>query len=599
MPSHALPNALPHAHLDPLLAALLQRPLAQQPQRHDVLAITALLAAGYVAIALFQHTAPVQRLIRLGGDWPAAVVPRLLAIVTFVAGALLLFSGATPAIAGRLAWLDAWIPLPIIEISHVLDTLTGVALLILARGVERRLDAAYHATLVMLVAGIFLSLLRALDIEQAATLALILVLFVPSRKYFYRRSSLIEERFTTSWIAAILLVVLGSIALGFASYENAHLSTEVLFRFRHHAQFARFLRASIVVLAALVGFAALRLFRPARAVIPVPTTGDVEAARAIAATYPEASAQLAFLGDKYLLFDETRTAFVMYGVSGRSWVALGDPVGPTTAAPGLIRDFIAMVDRNGGWPVFYKIAPTLLYLYLDHGLSVVKLGEEARVHLTDFSLEGPTRRNLRRVWRKMVDDGCTFEMVMPDALEPLIPELRAVSDEWLQQKQAREKGFSLGFFSEEYVRHYPCAIVRREGRIVAFANAWIGGEHEEVEADLMRYTADAPPGIMRYTLIEMMLWAKRENFRWFNLGMASLSGLTVHSRSPAWNQIAVAVRGAGERFYNFQGIREFKQWFYPEWDPRFLASPGGAARPLVLAGVAALIGGGLQGVVKK
>jgi phosphatidylglycerol lysyltransferase len=569
------------------------------PQRHDVLAFTALLAVGYVAIALFQHTTPVQRLVRLGGDWPAAVVPRLLAIVTFVAGALLLFSGATPALATRLTWLDAWIPLPIIEISHVLDNLAGVALLILARGVERRLDAAYHATVAMLVAGVFLSLLRALDIEQAITLALILVLFVPSRKYFYRRSSLVEERFTARWIAAILLVVLGSIALGFLSYENARLSTDVLFRFRHHAQFARFFRASIVVLATLVVLAALRLFRPARAVLPPPPESDVDAARAIAAGFPEASAQLAFLGDKHLLLNEARTAFIMYGVSGRSWVALGDPVGPAAAAPALIRDFIAQVDRNGGWPVFYKIAPTLLYLYLEHGLSVVKLGEEARVPLADFSLEGPTRRNLRRVWRKMVDDGCTFEMVMPDALPPIIPELRAVSDEWLVQKQAREKGFSLGFFDEEYVRHYPCAVVRREGRIVAFSNLWIGGEHEEVEADLMRYTADAPPGVMRYTLIEMMLWAKRERFRWFNLGMASLSGLTVHARSPAWNQIAVAVRGAGERFYNFQGIREFKQWFYPEWEPRFLASPGGAARPLVLAGVAALIAGGLQGVVKK
>jgi phosphatidylglycerol lysyltransferase len=595
VPPHAPPIALPHA----LIAAWQRRPPVEPPQQHDVLAITALLAAGYVALALFRHTAPVQRLIRLGGDWPAAVVPRLLAIVTFVAGALLLFSGATPALAGRLAWLDAWIPLPIIEISHVLDNLAGVALLVLARGVERRLDAAYHATLVMLVAGIFFSLLRALDIEQAATLALILVVFVPSRKYFYRRSSLIEERFTTSWIAAILLVVLGSIALGFVSYANAHLSTEVLFRFRHHAQFARFLRASIVVLAATVVLAGLRLFRPARPVIAAPTAADIETARAIAATYPEASAQLAFLGDKYFLFDEARTAFVMFGVSGRSWVALGDPIGPTSAAAPLIRDFIRMVDRSGGWPVFYKVAPTLLYLYLDNGLSVVKLGEEARVNLTDFSLEGPTRRNLRRVWRKMVDDGCTFEMVMPGALEPLIPELRAVSDEWLQQKQAREKGFSLGFFSEEYVRHYPCAIVRRNGRIVAFANAWIGGHHEEVEADLMRYTADAPPGIMRYALIEMMLWAKGEGYRWFNLGMASLSGLSVHARSPIWNQIAVAVRGAGERFYNFQGIREFKQWFYPEWEPRFLASPGGAARPLVLAGVAGLIGGGLQGVVKK
>lgn len=579
-------------------AAPFQVPL-QLPQHHYVLAFTTALAVGYVGIALFKHTAPVQRLIRLGGDWPAAVVPRFLAIVTFLAGALLLFSGATPAVASKLEWLDAWIPLPIVELSHFLDNLAGVTLLILARGVERRLDAAYHLTIAMLVTGILLSILRALDIEQAVVLALMLVTFIPSRKYFYRRSSLIEERFSAQWISAILLVVFGSIALGIVSYANLRVSTETFFRFDTQAEESRFLRATAGVLALLVIFAALRLLRPARPVIASPTADETDAARAIAAQYPEAAAQLAFLGDKYFFFNEKRTGFIMYAVNGRSWVSLGDPVAPVSEAAALIREWIAMVDHNGGWPVFYKVAPTLLYLYLDHGLSVVKLGEEARVSLPEFSLEGSNRRNLRRVWRKIVDEGCTFEVVRPEAIGTIMPELRAVSDEWIQQKHAREKGFSLGFFEEEYVSRYPVALARKDGRIVAFSNAWISGRHEEIEADLMRYTADAPPGIMRYVLAEMMLWAKSEGFRWFNLGMASLSGLSVHSRAPIWNQIAVTVRGYGERFYNFQGIREFKQWFHPEWEPRFLVSPGGVLRPVVLANIASLVAGGLEGVVKK
>ena len=569
------------------------------PHHHYVIGFTAVLAVGYVAIALFQHTAPIQRLRRLGGDWTAAVVPRFLAIITFLAGALLLFSGATPAVAGRLQWLSDWIPLPIVELSHFIDNLAGVMLLILARGVERRLDAAYHLTIGLLVAGIFLSLLRALDIEQALVLALMLVTFVPSRKYFYRKSSLVEERFSASWIAAILLVTLGSIALGLVSYANLHISTETLFRFATQAEAARFLRASAGVLAALIVFAVLRLLRTARAPIPRPTQADINDARLIAANYPQAAAQLAFLGDKSFLFNESRTGFIMFGVHGRSWVSLGDPISKPADAPELIRSFIRLADQNSGWAVFYKVAPTLLYLYLDHGLNVVKLGEEARVSLADFSLEGSNRRNLRRVWRKMVDDGYTFEMVQPDDIAPILPRLRAVSDEWIEQKKAREKSFSLGAFEDDYVSRYPVAVARKDGRIVAFSNAWVSGQKAEVEADLMRYTADAPPGIMRFVLIEMMLWARNEGFVWFNLGMASLSGLSVHRGSPTWNQIAVAVRGYGERFYNFQGIREFKQWFYPEWEPLFLASPGGAARPLILANIASLISGDLQGVLKK
>ena len=181
-------------------------PPAIRTHHHYVLGFTVALAIAYVAIALFRHTGPIKRLRRLGGDRTAAIVPRLLAILTFLAGAILLFSGATPTVAGRLQWLSAWIPLPVVELSHFIDNLAGVMLLILARGVERRLDAAYHLTIAMLIAGIVLSLLRALDIEQALALSLMLVAFIPTRKYFYRKSSLIEERFSASWIAAILQI---------------------------------------------------------------------------------------------------------------------------------------------------------------------------------------------------------------------------------------------------------------------------------------------------------------------------------------------------------------------------------------------------------
>lgn len=553
----------------------------------------------YGAAAMFRHTAPIQRLKRLGGNWAAAVLPRTLGVLTFLSGALLMFSGAVPASAARLRWIEAWIPLPVVELSHFFDNVAGVSLLILARGVERRLDVAYHLTIAMLVTGICLSILRAFDIEQAATLTLILVLFLPSRKYFYRKTSLVEERFSKEWVGAILFVVVGSIVLGVISYTKLHLSTAAFFHFSNRAEASRFLRATAGVVGFLLIFFTLRLMRPARPLLVHPTATDIVDAATIAERCPDADTQLAFLGDKYLLFNEQRTGFIMYNVNGRSWVALGDPVAAAADVPGLIRDFIRLVDRNGGWPVFYKVGSTLLYLYLDYGLSVVKLGEEARVALADFSLEGPRRRNLRRVWHRVVDAGYTFSVIPVEDIPPLIPELRAVSDAWLAAKQAREKGFSLGFFDDTYIRRYPVAVVRKEDRIVAFANVWLSGANEELEVDLMRYNDHAPPGIMRYVLMELMLWGRKQGFGWFNLGMAPLSGLSAHAGAPVWNQLSVAIRGAGERFYNFQGIREFKQWFYPEWSPRFLVSPGGTSRPVILANIASLIAGGLDGVVKK
>jgi phosphatidylglycerol lysyltransferase len=55
----------------------------------------------------------------------------------------------------------------------------------------------------------------------------------------------------------------------------------------------------------------------------------------------------------------------------------------------------------------------------------------------------------------------------------------------------------------------------------------------------------------------------------------------------------------GEHFYDFQGLRAFKDKFDPTWEPRYLASPGRFVTPFVLGHVAALVRGGVTGVVAR
>ncbi|HET7551051.1 MAG TPA: phosphatidylglycerol lysyltransferase domain-containing protein, partial [Gemmatimonadaceae bacterium] len=181
----------------------------------------------------------------------------------------------------------------------------------------------------------------------------------------------------------------------------------------------------------------------------------------------------------------------------------------------------------------------------------------------------------------------------------ILPQLHAISDQWLANKRTREKRFSLGFFDERYLSRYPAALIRRNGDIVAFANVWQSGDKTELSVDLMRFTAAAPPGVMRYLLTELMLWGKERGYEWFNLGMAPLSGLQASAVAPLWNQLGTTIYGYGERFYNFQGVRDFKEWFHPVWEPKYLVSAGGAARPVIIANIASLIAGGLEGVVGK
>jgi phosphatidylglycerol lysyltransferase len=526
-----------------------------------------------------------------------ALSPDFFAAITFLAGAILLFSGATPARAGRLGWVNDVLPLPIIEASAYFASIAGVGLIVLARGLQQRLDAAYHLTVWLLIGGIIFALASALDVEQAVVLSLMLAILLPSRRSFYRRASIFEEVFTPIWIVAIVVVLSTTILIALAHYGSRGLGPGVFWRFGDEAQGPRAQRALLVALIALGAFAVARLLRPARVRPANATAADFAAAAPIVGVFPRASAQLVFLGDKSVMFDETRSAFIMYGVSGRSWVSLGDPVGPVPQSVKLIESFAHEADRHGGWPVFYRVSPALLYLYLEYALSVVKLGEIARVQLADFSLEGPKRRNLRRVWRKAIDEGCTFERVPPERYDEMLPQLRPISDAWLAEKGAREKGFSLGWFDSAFIARCGLGVIRLHGTPVAFVTLLRAGSMGEIEVDLMRHS-NAPPGIMRYALIESMFWGREEGYALFNLGAAPLSGIRTTTATPLWNQVAVAVRGVGERYYNFQGLRDFKEWFYPEWEPTYLVSPGGSRRPIIMANIAALISRGVRGVVR-
>ncbi len=174
-------------------------------------------------------------------------------------------------------------------------------------------------------------------------------------------------------------------------------------------------------------------------------------------------------------------------------------------------------------PVFYQVKPQNLPLYIDLGLNLSKLGEEARVDLGTFSLEGAARADLRQTHRRASRDGAQFEVIPRTAVAAVLGELRAVSDAWLAEKKTAEKRFSLGFFDERYLQNFDCGVVRRGGAIVAFANLWRGGL-SELSVDLMRYGGDAPKGVIDYLLIECMLWGRTQGFQWFKPGNGSVVG---------------------------------------------------------------------------
>lgn len=523
----------------------------------------------------------------------------ILAVLVFLSGVVLLFSGATPEIDTRLQHIGFLIPHRLVDASHFGASLIGVLCLLLAQGLRRRLSAAWMLTTILLLVGALLSLLKGFDWEESCLMTLTASLLAVFRRSFYRPSRLTELPFSPLYLVASVCVLGASTWLLLFAYQDVPYSHQLWWQFTLDADAPRGLRSLLGAAVLLLVVSLTWLLRTARPVIHLPTSDELDKAAKILMASSQPDGGLALTGDKALLFHPNDDAFLMYARRGRSLVALYDPIGPTQQRAEMIWQFRDLCDLHHARPVFYQVRAENLPYYMDIGLTAIKLGEEARVDLKRFDLEakGKEMKDLRYTWNRGTRDGLSLEIHEPG--QAPMDELKVISDAWLTGKNVREKGFSLGRFSDDYLKHFRIAIIRFEGRPVAFANLLETYSHDLASLDLMRAHPDAPKLTMEFMMVGLIQHYKNHGYARFSLGMVPLSGLQPRRGAPLTQRLGSMVFRRGEQLYNFQGLRRFKDKFQPDWEPRYMAVPAGLDPLVALADTAALIAGGLTGLVKR
>ena len=104
---------------------------------------------------------------------------------------------------------------------------------------------------------------------------------------------------------------------------------------------------------------------------------------------------------------------------------------------------------------------------------------------------------------------------------------------------------------------------------------------------------------MEYMFLSLIDHYKSLGAREFSLGTAPLSGLSERSVARSWNRFGRLIYRHGGAFYNFEGLRTFKQKFGPDWRPRYLALPPSVSPMRAMGDVALLIAGSARGLITK
>lgn len=520
------------------------------------------------------------------------VARRIVAGLVGGGGVLIMASSASPALYARLALIERVIPLPLVEAGHLAAALAGLLLLVIARGLARGYRAAFRLTLGLLVIAAAGALLKGLDWEESAILGGLAFATWSQGALFTRPSAGDWFERPDVLVAGTALVLF--IALGVVSHRITPAATARWTSIGYHRQTARFLRTAGSMALAVTAAGIYLLLRP-----PVrftrPDERELQRVLDLHAQWGGGTNPLMVAaGDKSSFIDPGR-GLCLYRTVGPYIVVFSDPVVRSAADRAAFLDaFFGLAGDLDRRPVFYQISLDWIPVLHDRGYDFFKLGEEAHVDLRTITLDGHGGKMYRQILRRGERDGVAFRVLSPAETTEHLDQLEAISNDWLKTKGLSERQFSIGFFDREYLARYPCAIVEETApphRILAFANLLEGPQREETSVDLMRHRSDGPK-VMDFLFVSLFLRAQQQGYARFNLGMAPLASVGEHRGAHARERLARVLFQRGEHWYNFQGLRSYKDKFGPTWVPRYMAYQDAWEWPVAIAYVSALIAGG-------
>jgi lysyl-tRNA synthetase class 2 len=531
----------------------------------------------------------------------AEPLPMLAGLGAAAVAVVNLVSAVTPNVAWRGHALLAVEPIATMRVSHALAIPAAWALFVAAVYLAGRRRRALHAAVAALAVLALLNLLKGLDFEEAAGDVVMAVLLWAGRSSFYvEHEPLARGRRALAGLTAAAGAAVGvagtAVWIGApvgTSFGTIMRTTADLFFWRaapirFHDELAH-LGLAVGILGGLTVFGvATVLFRPLRAPRSFPDASTrADAVRLVRRHGSDTLAYFKLRRDKHYLFSPDRAAFLGYRVENGVLLVSGDPIGPSSSLPALLRALSDFAERRALTIAALGVSERLRPLFAQLGLRSLYLGDEAIVETERFSLEGRAIRKVRQSVSRLDKAGFDATLHRVSRLdEASLAELERVAGAW--RDGAPERGFSMAL--DTLRADDACGsivLIARDGDgvIRGFLQFVPAYGRAAMSLSAMRRERETPNGLTEFMIVRAIELMRDRGVRELSLNFAAFARV-IHSPSCLPERALRKGLLLADRFFQIESLYRFNAKFQPRWEPRYFMYDG--VRRLPRAALAAM-----------
>ena len=506
---------------------------------------------------------------KIFGKTISSVIIRVIALSSFFVGMIVIFSISMPFDVVQLKFVINILPAWFADLSHFLLSVAAIGLLFVSKTLQLRVKNAWSIACILMSFMLVLILVVGEPPLVLLCLIVLLIALLFSKKYFYRDISILNTTFSAWWFSAIAGVFVLSVWIGFFVNRQdifSWIRLEVLLKnILSTTDAARFLRASLGI--GIIIFIAV-LEQISRNFFKKPVLFTKRDIKNIVYSSDYTYSFNALASDKSYIVSDEKDAFIMYAKSKSSWIALGDPVGKSEHRNELLWKFKEIADNASAKPAFIGIDHKYVRIYDVIGLDTFNIGQEARVPLITFN-KGDNRFEYFCSLEKEIEDaGFKYQIINAGQFWQYKEIFAKINKEWEKNNSYLEINFIPGKYDESYMNDMDFGILKKADKIYAFSVIIKTENKCELSSEVVRYIK-CDHNVFTYVVFKNILWAKENEYNWFNLGFAY---------SPPVNSDIGVLRHFAKMFmfaehfdYNLVFLREFKDKFYPVWRNKYIA----------------------------